>query len=218
MDLMTILLLVIILFPMLNYWIFSDAGVEGYKALIPFYNYYIWLQVIGKPWWWLILMLVPFINFFMIMLMLVQTAISYGKNDLGSQALAVLVPFVYIPYLGISEKEKYIKPENRVKVKKSQVREWTDAIIFAVVAASIIRIFMIEAYTIPTSSMEKSMLVGDFLSLANSVTVLNSPILRLHFRLFIIPCRYPNTRNHMSNGLNGLSTVFRALLPLNITM
>jgi signal peptidase I len=163
MDLMTILLLVIILFPMLNYWIFSDAGVEGYKALIPFYNYYIWLQVIGKPWWWLILMLVPFINFFMIMLMLVQTAISYGKNDLGSQALAVLVPFVYIPYLGISEKEKYIKPENRVKVKKSQVREWTDAIIFAVVAASIIRIFMIEAYTIPTSSMEKSMLVGDFL-------------------------------------------------------
>ncbi len=163
MDLMTILLLVIILFPMLNYWVFNDAGVEGYKALIPFYNYYIWLQVIGKPWWWLILMLVPFINFFMIMLMLVQTAISYGKNDLGSQALAVLVPFVYIPYLGISEKEKYIKPENRVRVKKSQVREWTDAIIFAVVAASIIRIFMIEAYTIPTSSMEKSMLVGDFL-------------------------------------------------------
>lgn len=163
MDLMTILLLVIILFPMLNYWVFNDAGVEGYKALIPFYNYYVWLQVIGKPWWWLILMLVPFINFFMIMLMLVQTAISYGKNDLGSQALAVLVPFVYIPYLGISGKEKYIKPENRVRVKKSQVREWTDAIIFAVVAASIIRIFMIEAYTIPTSSMEKSMLVGDFL-------------------------------------------------------
>ncbi len=163
MDLMTLLLLVIILFPMLNYWIFSDAGEDGYKALIPFYNYYIWLKVIGKPWWWLILMLVPFINFFMIMLMLVQTAISYGKYKLGEQALSVVVPFVYIPYLGISEKEHFIKPENRVRAKKSQVREWTDAIIFAVVAASIIRIFMIEAYTIPTSSMEKSLLVGDFL-------------------------------------------------------
>ncbi len=56
-----------------------------------------------------------------------------------------------------------MKPADRVRVKKSQVREWTDAIIFAVVAASIIRIFMIEAYTIPTSSMEKSLLVGDFL-------------------------------------------------------
>jgi len=163
MDLMTILLLIIVLFPMLNYWIFDEAGVGGYNALIPFYNYYVWLKVIGKPWWWLILMLVPFINFFMIMLMLVQTAISYGKNKLGDQALAVLVPFVYIPYLGISEKEQYIKPDNRIKYKKSQVREWTDAIIFAVVAASIIRIFMIEAYTIPTSSMEKSLLVGDFL-------------------------------------------------------
>jgi signal peptidase I len=148
---------------MLNYWIFKDAGEDSYKALIPFYNYYIWLKVIGKPWWWLLLMLVPFINFFMVMLMLVQTALNYGKTKLHEQALAVLIPFVYIPYLGISEKENYIKPENRVKVVKSQLREWTDAIIFAVVAASIIRIFMIEAYTIPTSSMEKSLLVGDFL-------------------------------------------------------
>ncbi|MFZ4546005.1 MAG: signal peptidase I [Bacteroidales bacterium] len=163
MDLMTILLLILILFPMLNYWIFKDAGEDSYKALIPFYNYYIWLKIIGKPWWWLLLMLVPFINFFMVMLMLVQTALSYGKNKLHEQALAVLVPFIYIPYLGISENEKYIRPENRVKDAKSQLREWTDAIIFAVVAASIIRIFMIEAYTIPTSSMEKSLLVGDFL-------------------------------------------------------
>jgi len=108
-------------------------------------------------------MLVPFINFFMIMLMLVQNALSYGKHNLGEQALAVLFPYAYLPYLGISDKEHYIKPENRVRVKKSQLREWTDAIIFAVVAASIIRIFMIEAYTIPTSSMEKSLLVGDFL-------------------------------------------------------
>lgn len=48
-------------------------------------------------------------------------------------------------------------------VKKSLIREWTDAIVFAVIAATIIRTFFIEAYTIPTSSMEKSLLVGDFL-------------------------------------------------------
>ncbi|UKJ06989.1 signal peptidase I [Solitalea lacus] len=47
--------------------------------------------------------------------------------------------------------------------KKSATREWSDAIIFAVVAATIIRTFFIEAYTIPTPSMEKSLLVGDFL-------------------------------------------------------
>ncbi|POY36565.1 signal peptidase I [Solitalea longa] len=47
--------------------------------------------------------------------------------------------------------------------KKSTAREWTDAIIFAVIAATLIRTFFIEAYTIPTPSMEKSLLVGDFL-------------------------------------------------------
>src|SRR5882757_2917797 len=47
--------------------------------------------------------------------------------------------------------------------RKSKSREWVDAIIFAVIAATIIRTFFIEAYTIPTPSMEKSLLVGDFL-------------------------------------------------------
>ena len=49
------------------------------------------------------------------------------------------------------------------KKKKSATREWVDAIVFAVVAATFIRMFTIEAYTIPTSSMEKSLLIGDFL-------------------------------------------------------
>lgn len=51
---------------------------------------------------------------------------------------------------------------NRYK-RKSRTREWIDAIAFAVVAATLIRTFFIEAYTIPTSSMEKSLLIGDFL-------------------------------------------------------
>ncbi len=97
MDLMTFLLLLIILFPMLNYWTFEDAGISGYKALIPFYNYYVWLQLIGKPWWWLILMLIPFINLFMIMLMLVQTAVSYAKHNLRRTGFGCACAFCIHP-------------------------------------------------------------------------------------------------------------------------
>ncbi len=55
------------------------------------------------------------------------------------------------------------KGEKKEKIKKSAVREWFDAIIFAVIAATIIRWLFLEAFTIPTASMEKSLLVGDFL-------------------------------------------------------
>ena len=57
---------------------------------------------------------------------------------------------------------KFWKKEKPAQ-KKGFVREWVDAIVFAVIAATIIRLFLIEAYTIPTSSMEKSLLIGDFL-------------------------------------------------------
>jgi signal peptidase I len=53
--------------------------------------------------------------------------------------------------------------EDKQPVRKSALREWMDAIVFAVVAATIIRWLLIEAFTIPTPSMEKSLLVGDFL-------------------------------------------------------
>lgn len=55
------------------------------------------------------------------------------------------------------------KTEEQDKKPKSAIREWADAIVFAVVAATLIRWLIMEAYTIPTPSMENSMLVGDFL-------------------------------------------------------
>jgi signal peptidase I len=55
------------------------------------------------------------------------------------------------------------KKKNPPNGKQTKVVEWVDAIIFAVIAATFIRLFFIEAYTIPTSSMEKSLLVGDYL-------------------------------------------------------
>ncbi len=52
---------------------------------------------------------------------------------------------------------------SKSKAKKSAAREWVDALVFAVIAASLIRWLFLEPFTIPTASMEKSLLVGDFL-------------------------------------------------------
>jgi len=74
-----------------------------------------------------------------------------GKKPLWVVIVLSVITFGLYPLLRKSEK------------KKSTLREWTDAILFAVIAATIIRTFFIEAFTIPTPSMEKSLLVGDFL-------------------------------------------------------
>jgi len=158
-----VMLIVFLFFPVFVAKTFSEAGQNSYYALIPIFNYYIWLRIVRKPLWWFIFLLIPFINFFMIFLLVVETAKCYQKYKLGQQALAVVLFFYMLPRYGFSEKENFQDPKERPEIKKSAAREWVDAIIFAVIAASIIRMFLVEAYTIPTSSMEKSLLVGDFL-------------------------------------------------------
>ncbi len=143
--------------------VFEKAGYSGWKSLIPLYNFYFWIRILGKPTWWYIFILIPFINVFTFLLMVVETLKCFRKDGLGQQALAILFPFVFIPYLGFSAKETFSPAHQLPQVKKSASREWAEAIIFAVIAATIIRTFLLEAYTIPTSSMEKSLLVGDYL-------------------------------------------------------
>ena len=140
--------------------VFEKAGRKGWETLVPYYNLFVFLKIIKKPMWWMILLFFPFLNVFMYLLMLVEVVKCFKKFSLWEQLFVVILPFIYLPYLGWSKKETFIDPDNRPKIKKSFFREWTDAIIFAVVAATIIRTFLLEAYTIPTSSMEKSLLVA----------------------------------------------------------
>jgi len=143
--------------------LFEKAGQKSWAALIPIYNWYIWLKIIKKPMWWFIFLAIPFINVFMVMLMVVEIVKAYQKYKLGTWIIAVIGSFAYLPWLAYKSNAKYLDPEKRGKIKKSKTREWADAIVFAVVAATIIRTFFFEAYTIPTSSMEGSLLIGDYL-------------------------------------------------------
>lgn len=68
-------------------------------------------------------------------------------------------------------------------MKKTQTREWAEAIIFAVFAAAFIRMFLIEAYVIPTSSMEGTLKVGDFLFVSKAHYGIRTPKTVLQFPL-----------------------------------
>ncbi len=164
MSVYSILSILFLISTLVGLWkLFAKAGYKGWMVLVPFYNFYIWLKIIKKPMWWFIFILMPFINVFTLLLMVVELAKCFNKNGLGAQALAAIAPFAYLPYLAFFDKEPYTDPAKRKPVPKSAWREWADAIIFAVIAATLIRTFFIEAYTIPTSSMEKTLLVGDYL-------------------------------------------------------
>jgi signal peptidase I len=142
---------------------FKKAGIDPWKALIPFYN--TWLMVeklqVRKIWFWL--QLIPIAGQFVTISLTIDFIKQFNKFSLPDHTAAVLVPFLYLPYLGLSQSVKYIGHDEAKKHHKTAAREWVDAAVFAIVAATIIRTFIFEAYTIPTPSMEKSLMVNDFL-------------------------------------------------------
>jgi signal peptidase I len=145
------------------YKLFEKAGIKPWIALVPFYNYYEWLKLIRRPMWWMIFTFIPFLNLIVLLLMRAELANHFGKRKFSQHLMMWLLPFIYMPYIGFDKKVVYTGYPEKERVKKTSSREWADAIAFAVIAATIIRTFIIEAFTIPTSSMESTLLRGDYL-------------------------------------------------------
>jgi signal peptidase I len=145
------------------YGMFKKAGIEGWKALIPFYNTWCMVEKMKLKKYWFFFQLVPIAGQFITIWITIKFVEHFGRFGVGHHALTVFLPFIYFPYLGFSKNEKYAGELVVNNYKKSITREWIDAAAFAVVAATIIRTFVFEAYTIPTPSEEKTLLVNDFL-------------------------------------------------------
>ena len=161
------------------YLLFKKAGLEGWKALIPFYGTYVAIKLIRKPIWWMAVYYLPFIGFVVWIGIIVELLKQFKILDFKDHFLAVFFTPIYLAYVGLSEKYQFAGYAFVKEYKKSRRREWVDAIAFAVIAATLIRAIYIEAFTIPTSSMEKSLLVGDFLfvsKLSYGSRIPNTPI------------------------------------------
>lgn len=82
--------------------VFTKAGQPGWASIIPIYNFIVILQIIGKPWWWIIGMIIPFVNFVVFIMLAIELARVFGKG-IGYAIGLILLPFVFYPMLAFGD-------------------------------------------------------------------------------------------------------------------
>lgn len=104
-----IIYLAVIIFIIAAQWkVFTKAGKPGWAVIIPIYNFIVLLEIVGKPWWWLLLMLIPVVNIIVAIWVANLLSKSYGYSE-GFTVGLILLPIVFIPILGFGN-AKYIGP------------------------------------------------------------------------------------------------------------
>jgi signal peptidase I len=210
---MSVLIFFIVLYVLLSLSmmkLFEKAGIPGWKALVPGLASAEWCKMVGRKPWYALWLLFPIVNIFIYAGLCIDMVRSFGKYSFWQAFISVVYAPVPFFLIGRNENDKYQGPvleqerefhrkyheavEKQDKIafrkldasnpyKKSLLREWTEAIIFAVFAAAFIRMFLIEAYVIPTSSMEGTLKVGDFLFVSKAHYGIRAPMTIIQFPL-----------------------------------
>jgi signal peptidase I len=141
--------------------LYKKAGYAPYFAAVPIYNSVILLRIIGRPSWWVILLYFPIVNLLMLPVIWVETARKFGKNSMTDNFLAWATLGLYGFYINYATDVKY-NPEQSV-APKTKFGQFIGSTVYAVVIATIVHAYFMQPYIIPTGSLEKSLLVGDFL-------------------------------------------------------
>ena len=79
--------------------IFVKAGKPGWAAIVPIYNLVVLLEIVGKPIWWIILMIIPLVNLIVYIIILIELAKRFGKG-IGFALGLLFLPFIFFPVLG----------------------------------------------------------------------------------------------------------------------
>ena len=218
---MSILIFLVVLYVLNSFTmtkLFEKAGVPAQKAWIPGVAAIEWCKIVGRKPSYALWLLFPVVNFFIYAALCIDMIRSFGKHGFWQSVIAVVfapLPFYqigkdpaakyegpvlqkerdfhlqYAEALEKKDKTAIAKLEKNNPFKKSVLPEWTEAIVFAVFAAAFIRMFIFEAYVIPTPSMEGTLKVGDFLFVSKPSYGLRLPMTVIQF---------PLIHNRFSNG------------------
>lgn len=98
-----LVVLVIAVVVIASMWkLFTKAGKPGWAILVPIYNIIVMLEIINRPLWWFVLMLIPFVNFIVSIIVAIDFAKAYGKDG-GFAIGMILLPFVFYPMLAFGD-------------------------------------------------------------------------------------------------------------------
>jgi len=95
-----IIYLAVVVLMIVSVWkIFSKAGQPGWASIIPIYNIIVLLQIVKRPIWWIILMIIPLVNLIVAIIVTIDLAKAFGKG-VGTALGCIFLPFIFYPILG----------------------------------------------------------------------------------------------------------------------
>jgi hypothetical protein len=104
-----VMLLVSVLGIVMLWRIFAKAGQAGWKSIIPIYNAYVLLQIVGRPGWWLLLSLIPVVNIIVAIVVTIDLGKSFGKSEVFSIIMLLLLSPIGMAILAFGG-DKYLGP------------------------------------------------------------------------------------------------------------
>ncbi|WP_299056013.1 signal peptidase I [uncultured Polaribacter sp.] len=141
--------------------LYIKAGRKAWEAAIPIYNGIVLMQIINRPKWWIFLLFIPVVNLLMFPVIWIETIRTFGFHKKIDSFLVLVSLGFYTYYINYTKDPKYYA-ERSLK-PRSELGEWVSSITFAIIAATLVHTYFMQPFTIPTSSLEKSLLVGDYL-------------------------------------------------------
>ncbi len=102
-------LAIVVFFIVVQWRIFQKAGKPGWAAIIPIYNVIVYLQIVQRPVWWIILFFIPLVNIVIDIVLILDLAKSFGKS-VGFAIGMMLLPIIFFPILAFGD-AKYVGKE-----------------------------------------------------------------------------------------------------------
>ena len=141
--------------------LYVKAGRKAWEAAIPIYNGIVLMKIINRPKWWIALLFIPVVNLLMFPVIWIETIRTFGFYKKLDSFLVIVSLGLYVFYINYATDAAY--NSDRSLKPRSELGEWISSIAFAIIAATLVHTYFMQPFTIPTSSLEKSLLVGDYL-------------------------------------------------------